>query len=57
MPEALVKENVGMMPYPEAVIFVEETDANVDCPEMLSAPPWRNPDAVRLVEETAASDD
>ena len=36
---------------PEAVMFVEETEARDDWPEMERDPPCKNPDAVRFVPD------
>ena len=48
----------AIMPYPEAVRLVDETDVRVDCPETLRVEPiWAKPVVERLVEETEVNDD
>lgn len=48
---ASVEFRVGKVPYPEAVMLVEDTDAKVDCPEILSDTPCRKPETVIFVPE------
>lgn len=43
-------------PARDTLRFVEDTEAKLLCPEMFKSPPWRKPDAVRLVEETFEED-
>lgn len=42
--------SVGNVPYPEAVKFVEETDAKVDCPVIFAVAIWRFPVPVAFVK-------
>jgi hypothetical protein len=55
VPEALVKNSVGNVPYPEAVMLVEETLVTDMVPSETCPTTDRYPDSVRLVEETFVS--
>ena len=54
VPDALVNPSVWNMPYPLAVILVDETAARIVWPEISNKVPCKNPEAVRFVEETEA---
>ncbi len=51
LPAASSKEFPVTCKYPEAVRFVDDTEANELCPEIFNEAPWRYPLAVTLVPD------